>query len=209
MSDTGTADIQVLFTANLRADFDLLPHVFNTIQQRRQQQAENITGTLLLDLGGAWSPDSPASRLTENRAPYVVLDSMAYHAAWADGLDVNGILGLQSAVQVRLLLKQLVYRWNRRDVSINIGAEAKPPAIRLQPTPSPGEDTFFKEEPGLIHLFQPPNDTLGEIDFRWPDMQVTRSTAIPFDRSRPPNPTIIAAIEFVEREARRYAGKNK
>lgn len=205
--------LTILYTANLQADFDLMPRVFSTIQQVRQSLPDGGWPFVLLDLGGAWSADAWICRATENRAPYLVLDAMGYNVARADGLDRAGIMGLQEAVQLRLLDDRMVYRWQWQDMSVNIGPRGEKPALTWA-VPAHDETQidqsadFFVAEAGKVTLFSQQGE-LGMVQVTWPDMEAITARRIAFDDHTRPNPTIAAAIEFVEREARFYAQRNQ
>jgi hypothetical protein len=206
MSDApAVQSLIVLFTANLRADFARLPRLSSTIQQIRAALAQSPRPILLLDLGGAWSADSWVCQATANRAPYLVLDAMSYAAVRADGLDRDAIFGLQSTVQLRLLDDHLTYRWAWREVSVNIGPGGTAPCVTWaapgQQRPSP--EAVCLGEHGRLTLF-PLSDGLGFVEVVWPRMQVAQTRVIPIDPTARPDPSIVACVEFVEREARAY-----
>jgi hypothetical protein len=199
----------VLFSAHLRADFDLLPRVSSTIQQIRATVPQARSPILLLDLGNAWAADSWACQVTGNRAPYLILDAMGYTAAHADGLDGSGIVGLQEVVQVRLLDDHRAYRWQRRNLTLNIGPTGEAPCVTWPlGQPFPSNAALYVAEHGRLTLF-PQAGALGIVEVEWPQMQVVQATTIPFDRAIRPDPSIAACVGFVEREARFYAEKKK
>ncbi|NDJ85071.1 MAG: hypothetical protein GYB66_04215 [Chloroflexi bacterium] len=201
-------DVMILYTANLKADFGLLPRLFTLIQQTRQRHHRAPQDTLLLDLGSAWTTQSWICQATENRAPYLVMDAMGYHVIRADGLDVGGIIGLQEVVQARLIDDSVVYRWRQQEVTIHIGPKAGPPCIKWPSDSTPETGTAYTHSPGCLTIY-PPHHALGHVTVQWPAMSVQTSEQIPFDRSARPDPSIVAAIEFVESEARYYAGKKR
>ena len=204
--------LTILYTANLQADFDLMPRVFSTIQRVRRSLPDGGWPFLLLDLGGACNTDTWICQATENRAPYLVLDAMGYNAVRADGLDRAGIMSLQPAVQLRLLDDRMVYRWQWQDMSVNIGPRGEKPAITwtIAATSTQAEESadFFIAEGGRVTLFLLKGE-LGMIQLVWPEMEVVAARCIAFDDPVRRDPTIAAAIEFVEREARFYAQRNQ
>jgi hypothetical protein len=193
----------VLFTADLRANFELLPHVSAMIQRLRSALlSETAKPVLILDLGGVWDNDSWECLVTENRAPYLVLDAMGYAAANADGLDVDGIMGLQEAVQMRLLENTVPYRWQWRDITVNIGPKGAAPCVTWAQSPATGE--ICTVEAGCLQLYPQPG-ALGLVEVSWPELEVLQATAFPFNWDIRPDPSIVACVEFVQNEAKAYA----
>lgn len=189
--------MQIIYTAHLHAQFEWMPHIFTQIRQLREPP------TLLLDLGGVSAPEHWICQATENRAAYLILDAMGYHAAYADGLTTGAIIGLQPQVQVRLLDNSIFYRWKWREWSLNVGPTAPAPSVTW-----PIDQPDAQVQSGRLVL-EPRVNHLGLLRVQWPEMTILESTYIPFDLSVPPDPTITAAIEFVEREARFYEQKQR
>ncbi len=196
--------LTIIYTAHLAADFALMPYVFSIIQDIRNTQVSHPM--LLLDVGGATSSESWICQVTENRAPYLVLDAMGYHVVRADGLSVNGILGLQPSVQTRLVDDSVVYRWRRGEMQVNVGARAQAPGVAWLFEEADAQ--FFAVEQGQLMLF-PIRGAVGWIQVRWPEFSIIDARRISFDSARRPDPTIVSAIEFVEREAQSYAHKKQ
>lgn len=198
--------LNIFYTAHLEANFSLMPRLFSTIQQQRHQLSPP---TLLLDIGQVWSAEDWICQATENRAPYLVLDAMGYNAVLADGLDQAGILGLQEAVQLKLLGKNTIFKWHWRDLWLNIGSHAELPKISFAaPDQTPPASKFFITEPQHLTLFPPRNEIIW-LQVDWPHLNVIDFQSIPFDNDARPDPTIMGAIEFVENEARYYAQRKK
>ncbi|MCB9437402.1 MAG: hypothetical protein H6673_10480 [Anaerolineales bacterium] len=189
--------MQIIYTAHLHAQFEWMPHIFTQIRQLRESPS------LLLDLGGVSSPENWVCQATENRAAYIILDAMGYHVAYADGLTTSAIIGLQPQVQVRLLDNSIFYRWTWREWSLNVGPTAPAPSVTWAI-----ESSNYQPQAGRLVL-EPRANHLGLLRVQWPDMTILKSSYIPFDLSTPPDPTITAAIEFVEREARFYEQKQR
>lgn len=199
--------VSILCSANLRADLDLLPRFFTLLQETRQQSRAEGRTLLLLDLGQAWAAESWVCRVTENRAIYVLLDAMGYTAVRADGLDRAAIMGLQETLQVRLLHDNSFFCWQGREVILNLGRGTLPPAIDWgTPTLSVGQFEAESVESGRLTILPPATGiALSRIDVLYPEMKVTRMESVPMPPATRADPTIVAAIEFVEREARFYA----
>jgi hypothetical protein len=163
---------------------------------------------LLIDTGGVHNPDSWICQTTENRAPYLILDAMGYAVSRADGLDVGGIIGLQAVVQIKLMDNSIVYPWRWRDIIINVGSKGDAPRVSWmsetsQPLPN---DIYTYESDGHLRLHRV-DGALGFIKATLPNLTVLESKRIAFSATARPDPTIVAAIEFVEREAQYYAQK--
>ncbi len=195
----------VLFTANLRANFELMPHVSAMIQRMRSVLlAENPRPILLMDLGGAWDADSWDCQVTENRAPYLVLDAMGYAAVHADGLGIEDIMGMQETVQMRLMENTQPARWKWRDMVVNLGPNAAAPAVTWGRDDSLSDGVIAEVVGGYLTLY-PQLGALGFVEATWPSLEIVQDKAIPFSWDIRPDPSIVACVEFVQREAKAYA----
>lgn len=192
--------MQIIYTAQLGKHFDKLPRIFNQIRQLRQPS------TLLLDLGGVYSSEQWLCRATDNRAPYLVLDAMGYHVAYADGLTTGAIIGLQPQTQVRLLDNSVFHRWQWHEWLVNVGPTGLAPCVTW--ALDEGNTQPYHAQDGRLTLYPYP-DHIGCVTVQWPEMSVQTATFIPYDFLVPPDPTIVAAIEFIEREARFYEQKQR
>ena len=193
-------DVQILFTANLQADFDFMPYLATIIRQERGQYP-----TLLLDVGGAASSDNWLCQATENRAPYIVLDAMGYTLARADALDVGGILGLRGTVNLFLTDNSISYTWRYQDIELNVGPVSAAPCISWTLPDWDvefGDDIYQQRHEGVLWIAEP-DSYLGKIIVNYPSMTVSHSEKIPFVRKRP-DPSIVEMVKFVEWEARAY-----
>lgn len=204
------SELQVIFSANLAADFELMPYVATTIRQARQQPSTaEPRPTLLLDLGGAWSDEVWVSATTEHRAPYLILDAMGYSVARADGLDVGGILGLRNSVQMFLMDDSIVYRWQSYGVEVNVGPRASAPFVTWPApmlAPAFGQTIYQQQDGGVI--LRPLTGEIGKIVADYPSMQVVEAERIAIRRNRP-DPSIVEMVKFVEWEARAYEARQK
>jgi hypothetical protein len=208
MADAKPQQLIILFTSGFQSNFDLMPRVFTTIQQIRGQFSDPPHPILLLDIGGVHSADSWICQATENRAPYLILDAMGYAVSRADGLDVGGIIGLQEVVQMKLMDDSIVYPWRWRDIIINVGSKGDVPCVTWATNfPSPPPDEIYTHElDGHLRLHSV-DGAIGMIRADLPTLTVLESKRIAFSSTARPDPTIVAAIEFVEREAHQYAQK--
>lgn len=200
--------LNILFTANLQANFDAMPYLATTLRSARiQSSSEAPRPTLVLDLGQAWSPKNWLCQATENRAPYLILDAMGYTVVRADGLDVGGILGLRSSVQVTLLDDSIAHKWRKDNIELNIGRPAQIPAIRWAlPDEKPASDQKWYDELEGALLLYPPTDFVGKLVVDYPSLAVIESEQLPIRANRP-DPSILEMVKFVEQEARAYQAR--
>jgi hypothetical protein len=197
--------LTILFTANLHANFERLPYLATTLRQARwQDPAEDPRPTLIVDLGGAWAAESSICQITENRAPYLILDAMGYTVARADGLDVGGILGMREVVQMFMMDDSIVFPWRSYGITVQVGPKGNAPCITwaLPAQTSPDPTTFYEAETGRITLY-PPDGFVGKIVAEYPNLAIVSAERIPIDTKRP-DPSIIEMVKFVEWEARAY-----
>lgn len=206
MSDPSPSlSLIVLFTANLRANFELMPHVSAMIQRMRSALlAENPRPILLIDLGGAWEAGSWECQVTENRAPYLVLDAMGYAAVYADGLADEDRWGMQETVELRLMDNTHPSSWKWRDRVVNLGPNAAAPAVTWALNNSPDDGAIATTIDGCLMLY-PPSGALGFVEAAWPSLEIVQAKTIPFSWDIRPDPSIVACVEFVQREAKAYA----
>ncbi|MBI5930765.1 MAG: hypothetical protein HY862_15755 [Chloroflexi bacterium] len=209
MSDhSSSPSLMILFTAYLRANFELMPHVSAMIQRMRSALvAENPRPILILDLGGAWNEESWECQVTENRAPYLVLDAMSYAAVNADGLAVEDIMGMQETVQMRLLENTMPARWKWRDMTVYLGPHAAAPAVTWALDDPPFDGAIGVTENGCLRLY-PQTGALGFVEAAWPSLEIIQAKTIPLSWDIRPDPSIVACVEFVQREAKSYAERN-
>lgn len=205
MSDSSPSSLIVLFTANLGANFELMPHVSAMIQRVRSALlAEESRPILLIDLGGAWDADSWECQVTENRAPYLVLDAMGYSAVHADGLSEEDRWQMQETVELRLMNNSRPVSWKWRDMVVHLGPDAPAPAVTWAIENSPNEEEIAKTEAGYLMLY-PLSGALGFVEAKWPSLEIIQAKTIPFSWDIRPDPSIVACVEFVQREAKAYA----
>lgn len=198
--------LSILYTANLQGNFSRLPLLFSLIQQTRRRCWEAGTaGVLLVDLGNAFDPDAWLCQTTENRAIYIILDAMGYNTVYADGLDPQNLRALQSIVQVKLLQPPAFYLWRWRDLEICIGPDCTSPSVWWDSLPFVGDFPAMNRDGHLI-LYPPPLP-LARVDVEYPAMQILYTELLALDPQLFPDPTIIAALDFVTREARAYQHK--
>ncbi|MFP4321811.1 MAG: hypothetical protein ACLFTK_05090 [Anaerolineales bacterium] len=182
----------LLITAQAAGDLPYLARLFTTIK--------GINGTLdgavkMIDTGGAWSADSWLCQATENRAPYVVLDAMAYYLMFVDGLDDPALDRIAGHVMAQLATPRAFVPleldggllWLKRDESLR---EARRETDELHlPVPPKGEIYRITLDPLMLLLLE------------------TQRYLVPDDAL--PDATIVGTIEFVENEARYYQKRRR
>lgn len=173
----------LLITAHLEGRINDLPRVYTALQRLRRAVAEKC---LLIDTGLAWSEDAWACQATENRAPYIVLDAMGYHMAFADGLNEESRAKLAAQVQVNLVAGDTA-----EIEGIQLARDAQIQAPYL--------------ESGRLMLPLPPRYTILAVHYADGEILAVESHNIGADAL--PDATIAGTVEFVESEARYYAKK--
>lgn len=184
--------LTLLVTANHQGDLDYLPRLYTRLLKLRSDLEGEV---FLIDAGHAWSENSGICNATENRAPYIVLDAMGYHFAFADGLSEERRVKLSDTVQVELVPDQSEALLNLHDHSLKILADQTltEPEIR---------DTILRLDLpsyGMIRLV--------ELAIEQEGTDLLQSDLVPVSGRILPDPTITATVEFVESEARYYQKK--
>jgi 2',3'-cyclic-nucleotide 2'-phosphodiesterase (5'-nucleotidase family) len=205
---TEVSTVTLLYTANLRGDLALLPHLFTLIQSERRTSGGLV---LLLDLGDTCSLESWVCRATQGRAPFLVLDGMGYDAVLIGGPEKVPI----PPPSLRLLAANMVMAvvvWNRarpltrRGITLTIAPGAAPlpdhsPAIRVDRSTHALPETH---DP-VVTLGDVAHGHLARVDLAWPEWTVQAARLLAVSPDVPADPTIAALVEFVESEARHYA----
>lgn len=175
----------MLVTAYSQCDLAYLPRLYRYLQTLKQ----GLQGTVWrLDSGVAWSDEVWLSAVTEHRAAYILLDAMGYSAAFADGLSAEQHAKLAPQLQLQL--------WT-------------PSANRLPWPDDQGEVTLQVAESfacveETLHLPQPAKGTIQHYQLHPDPWRLVAQRAYSLPASTLPDPTISAAIEFVQDEARYY-----
>lgn len=205
MSDTQT--ITVLTTANLRGAVDTLPRLATVILRERRA----ATGlTLLLDLGDTCAADAWICRVTQGRAPFLLLDAIGYDAAFIGGEDTPIAPEVFHRLRDRIVMP--LFLWNRVSELTRRGQQFIFAAGRAAlPDAAPGfritraEPALARFEAGVIHLGDVPAGCLGCVEIRWPEQVIESLRTVPLDCGEPADPTIAAVLELVTEEARLHA----
>lgn len=178
----------VLVTAHLGGDLAFMPKMFTVI--KRLKQTLN-TKVFLVDTGLAWSSESWVSAVTQHRAPYMVLDGMAYHLAFADGLDARSRAILQPHMFVQLIENE--GQLTHETFALTVRREA----ALVEPQWA---------ENGLI-LPMPPKGQILQVQLDPEKSQVVDVAKIDVPPNTLPDPSITATVNFVVSEAHHYVKK--
>ncbi|MBN1681507.1 MAG: hypothetical protein JW966_14600 [Anaerolineae bacterium] len=207
-SEPGITNVTLLYTANLSGELGLLPYLATLIQRERQKATGAV---LLLDIGDTCSPDAWVCRATQGRAPLIVLDGMAYDAVLIGGPECVPIPPA-SLRRLRETMTMPVALWDRTTAITKRGilfvlaaGKAKLPpgsvCIRvdrsIRSLPQPGDPC-----PVLGDVAQ---GCLARVDITWPDWIVQSAHLFDESQHMPPDPGILALVDFVQSEARFFA----
>lgn len=182
--------IHLLVTAHIGGDLAYLPPLFAVLAQSRRSLN---TRPFLIDTGLAWSAESWVCAATGNRAPYIVLDAMAYHVAFADGLDAPKRDALQMQMMTRLVIEQAQITENEQVLKLKRDASLPAPV--------------FQDQVLILNL--PPKGIIQHLIVSLEAHQIVHNYSIEVPSNTLPDPTIAATVEFVVREARYYIKKRE
>lgn len=198
--------ITLLCTATLSGDLDRFARLGTLLHRARRAAAGPV---FALDLGGSGAAEDWLCRVTEGRAPFVVLDAMGYDLAVTGGpegsvLSPASLARLRETVTMTLLPWQTSARLARGDVVFEViagdaAAERRMPSVRLDRRIPGGP------EPGmpLSVIGDVPQGSLLRVVVVWPAWQVHTVDRLDIAAASP-DPVVGAAIEFVVSEARAY-----
>ena len=195
--------LTLLYTVNLRGNIAMLPRLF-TLMQRLQAEEAN---SLILDLGRACDDAAWHCQQTGGRSMLIVLDGMGYHAANIAGtLDAQGRQKLAS--QVTMALVDEANCWQQTIHKCPIAATLRPKegAAGLQVCLTPADGTYLAR--AVLYLQELGTGQIGKVKIELADIvRITSNCCHDLAPDTPPNPSITAAVEFVESEARLFQRK--
>lgn len=198
-------NLTLLYTYNLRGELAMLPRLYTFMQSIRFQRGGK---PLILDLGGSCQPDIWHCRVTGGRSTLIVLDGMGYHAA-----NVGGLLNDEDHDKLKGIVRMGLVDQRRdwvydvpplTDDSIVVTCNPKQnTALRLQILLTPGAYTHIDEH--VLYLAPVDGAEVGVVQIQLePEPELTAFDTLTLPADTLPNPTITAAVEFVESEARYY-----
>jgi hypothetical protein len=208
LATEGIASVTLLATAHLHGDLARLPRLF-TLIQRERAAAGGVS--FLLDLGDSCALDVWLCRATQGRAPLMVLDAMGYDAALVGGPEAVPI-PVPSLLRLRELITMPVIPWGRaasltrKGITLGLATgEAVLPGDRPGFRVDRSSDALPESGAATVMLGDVPPGHLARVDVAWPDWTVTAARLVALAPDTPPDPTILATVEFVQDEARDYA----
>ena len=198
--------LRILYTYNIRGNLAWLPRLYTVLAAHSHDDI--IDRTVKVDLGEACAGHVWHCAETDGRSALLALDAMGFAAAR---------VSLSPASRERLVGNALAIApvdeaHPHQDGALRYTAALTPPPpeCRLQIALVPAEETRLDEGALSLATVAPPN--FGVVDVFIPQMGVpiirtAQQVAVAADT--PPNPSIVAAVDFIEAEARYYASQKK
>ncbi|MCB9458121.1 MAG: hypothetical protein H6670_00625 [Anaerolineaceae bacterium] len=195
------SQLTIFYTAGIHGDLALLPRLFTFIQQ---QIAERSDKPLLLDMGESCVPDVWPCGVTGGRSTLIVLDGMGYHAANVEGVLAEGErYKLSGAISLGLVDGRYSWRYNVPPIQDDdIVVSLRPtPAIGLNIALEPAAATSLEDR--VLRLQTVEKRQLGIVSISLSGEPALESCeVVNMSPNVRPDPTISAAVNFVEDEAR-------
>ncbi len=204
MPDTLT----ILYTQNLRGDLHVLPRLYSFIQKLKARYAAR---PLLLDLGASCQADVWHCDATGGRSTLVVLDGMGYHAA-----NVNDLLAagsrqrLKNLISTAMIDAQHSWRYDippERDEGIIVSLQPSP-AMHLNILLQATDKTRLDSRTLHLRAVRGGEIGLAQVAAIGAAPTLTHSDVLRMPAELHPAPTISAAVELVEDEARFLQKRN-
>jgi len=184
--------VEIIVTASIQGDLEYMPRLFTAIRELKTSLPHKA---LLIDTGQSASDESPICIMTENRAPYIVMDAMGYHFAFDDSMSLDNRERVQPDVQLRLID-------SREEAIVMLGAFQ----LLVKCDPSAPIDQA-RIENGILILPQPQKNTILHLTLAVDTMRITQTSITMVNDDTLPDSTIAGTIEFVIGEARYYQKK--
>lgn len=227
MAITSETTATILYTAALAGRIDILPTLFNRIQQEKSR-AQGFS--VLVDLGCSCAAEAWICESTHGIGMLVAMDAMGYdafHIGPADPLytQPGPVQHLRGTILTPLAAGPWTATIHRADVGVTFASQPGQPAPDIDLVVVPGltgtarVETGWSEQPGPYRtLVLDPGriePLLGRLDIALlPDPPYSRILGQEEIRlpegllGTLPNPTIVSVIEFVQSEAR-YAERKR
>lgn len=180
--------MHLLITANIGGDLAYMPRLFTVMKHLKQSLATKV---FLIDAGRACSEESWVCVATENRAPFIVMDGMAYNIAFADGLTPQRRDFLQEQMFTRLIFETGEVTYEDITLTIQRKFDLTEPVL----------------ENHLLKLPLPPKGIIQHLEINQNSIHQNELIEVPLTIL--PDPTITATVEFVMGEARYYLKKQE
>ncbi len=200
-------NLNLLYTANIRGDIHMLPRLYTFMQTLKPAERK---GTLILDLGNSCAEGVWHCEVTQGRSTLIVLDGMGYHAVnSADSLASDQRDKVADIVTMGLVDEKQPWDYHIppvTDESIQATLNPTDASCRLQICLSPAESTSI--DGNILYLADIPAKHIGIVQVDLSDSPTFIQHEVhELPANTPPNPTIVASVEFVESEARYFQKK--
>ena len=204
--------LTIFYTANIRGDLQQLPLLYTYYQillhEKIATYEHSIYKPLLLDLGNFCDDSVWHCQVTKGRSTLMVMDAMGYHAVNIDN-TFQGTERTKTEQLVQIGLVDDTQEWvydiaGIRDNRIfAVTSPLKAPTMGIQIVLTPKATTQLDGE--VLHLQSVTPSQIGFVQVQLGQSPTVIDHQI-FDLpiNTPPNPTIIASVNFVEDEARFY-----
>lgn len=194
--------LNLLYSCDLRGDLALLPRLYSLIARLK---SGTDAPTLLLDLGNACSDAAWHCRETGGRSMLIALDAMGCDAANAAGMAAEERELLRGQVTVALIDEKT--QW-RRDIGGKRIGLALSPRADADLTICLARSSRTELNGSILRLRRVKGAELGQavIDIS-ASPRIVSSTTHAVTRDLPQNPSIAAAVSFIESEARLFQRK--
>ena len=195
--------LTILYTYGLRGDLQALPTLYTFLQTLKQQHGANC---LLLDLGASCDEQAWHCNVTNGRSTLIVLDGMGYHAANISDFLADGERDkLKTIISTGMVDARHAWRYHVppiRDEGIIIVGEPAP-ALTLCIVAAPAKETKLDNRTLFLKAVEVNEVGVAQIDLTGM-MSLIDNKVLSVPKGLKPDPTIVAAIEFVEDEARYF-----
>jgi len=185
----------------------MLPRLYTFMQTLKPTERQ---GTLIVDLGNLCADDVWHCAVTHGRSTLIVLDAMGYHAVnVADSLESDHREKVADIVTMGLVDEENTWQYHIPpviDETIQATLNPKDTSCRIQICLSPAESTYI--DGNTLYLADIPAAHIGIVQVDIHDSPIiTHQEQHKLPPQTPPNPTIVASVEFVESEARYFQKK--
>ena len=207
----------IFYTQDLRGDLHRFPYLYTFLQTLREHYVvyspddPETYPDLLLDLGGACTDSAWHCQVTGGRSALVVLDGMGYHALNIDGA-LTAIDRAKIAPHIQAALVDANNDWHYEippitDSSIRVGINNASDNYRCQIQLQAQAATQVVGN--TLQLGYVPSFSVGVVQLYIEDnVKIAFHLTEEMPADLHPNPSIVAAVEFVEGEARYYQSQH-
>ena len=196
--------LTILYTANIQGNIHMLPRLYTFLQTLKPIERQ---GTLILDLGNSCTDKVWHCKITKGRSTLIILDAMGFHAANIDDiLDDMNREKVSETITMGLVNAKHAWTYHippMTDETIQATVNPIDETARLQICLSPTKSTYIEDN--ILHLANVPTKHIGIVKVDLANHpSITDQNTYKLPDNTPPNPTIVASVEFVESEARYF-----